>query len=174
MARHGTSRLFQFDAKRHREFDENTRAAARQEVYHSFAYLLRSSDSGRLGELLKSDFVHINGLLAEYYSIDGVTGDGFRRVKLPENSPRGGLLGMAAIHAMGSDGIVSSPVERGAWVLRHLLHDPPPPAPPNVLNLQARWPDSHNSRETSGTPRTSPMRELSSKDRPDWIRHGKF
>ena len=35
---------------------------------------------------------------------------------------------MAAIHAMGSDGVASSPVERGAWVLRHLLNDPPPPA----------------------------------------------
>ena len=45
------------------------------------------------------------------------------------------LLGMAAIHAMGSDGVVSSPVERGAWVLRHLLNDPPPPAPPNVPQI---------------------------------------
>jgi hypothetical protein len=44
---------------------------------------------------------------------------------------------MAAIHAMGSDGIESSPVERGAWVLRHILHDPPPPAPPNVPQLSA-------------------------------------
>ncbi|HIE99317.1 MAG TPA: DUF1588 domain-containing protein, partial [Fuerstia sp.] len=43
--------------------------------------------------------------------------------------------GMAAIHAMGSDGIASSPVERGAWVLRHLLNDPPPPAPPNVPQI---------------------------------------
>ena len=42
---------------------------------------------------------------------------------------------MAAIHAMGSDGIVSSPVERGAWVLRHLLNKPPPPAPPNVPQI---------------------------------------
>lgn len=42
---------------------------------------------------------------------------------------------MAAVHAMGSDGVESSPVERGAWVLRHLLHDPPPPAPPNVPQL---------------------------------------
>jgi len=37
--------------------------------------------------------------------------------------------------AMGSDGIESSPVERGAWVLRYLLNDPPPPAPPNVPQL---------------------------------------
>ena len=42
---------------------------------------------------------------------------------------------MAAICAMGSDGRQSSPVERGAWALRHLLHSPPPPAPPNVPQL---------------------------------------
>ena len=59
----------------------------------------------------------------------------FRKVNLPSGSPRGGLLGMAAIHAMGSDGVKSSPVERGAWVLRHLLQDPPPPAPPNVPQI---------------------------------------
>ena len=85
--------------------------------------------------MLKSDTVFINGLLANYYGIEGVTGDEFQEVSLPEGSPRGGLLGMAAIHAMGSDGVVSSPVERGAWVLRHLLHDPPPPAPPNVPQI---------------------------------------
>jgi len=77
----------------------------------------------------------INGLLATYYGIPGVTGDKFRKVQLPTNSPRGGLLGMAAIHAMGSDGIESSPVERGSWVLRHLLHSPPPPAPANVPQI---------------------------------------
>jgi hypothetical protein len=73
--------------------------------------------------------------LANYYGIEGVTGDEFRKVKLPAGSPRGGLLGTAAIHAMGSDGVESSPVERGAWVLRYLLNDPPPPAPPNVPQL---------------------------------------
>jgi hypothetical protein len=127
--------FFQFDVTRHREFDENTRAAVREEVYRSFAHLLRDPKGGRLGKLLKSDYIFLNGLLATYYGIDGVSGDKFRRVQLPANSPRGGLLGMAAIHAMGSDGIVSSPVERGAWVLRHLLNDPPPPAPPNVPQI---------------------------------------
>jgi hypothetical protein len=126
--------FFQFDTTLYRDFDESTRSAARQEVYQSFAHLLRSDD-GNLGQLLKSDHVFVNGLLATYYGLEGVTGDEFQKVSLPAGSPRGGLLGMAAIHAMGSDGIESSPVERGAWVLRHLLNDPPPPAPPNVPQL---------------------------------------
>jgi len=127
--------FFQFDTKLHREFDESVRASARREVYESFAHLLRDPEFGRLGKLLKSDYVFINGLLANYYGIEGVTGEEFRKVKLPVGSPRGGLLGTAAIHAMGSDGVESSPVERGAWVLRYLLNDPSPPAPPNVPQL---------------------------------------
>ncbi len=127
--------FFQFDTKLHREFDESVRASARREVYESFAHLLRDRESGQIGKLLKSDYVFINGLLANYYGIEGVTGEEFRKVKLPAGSPRGGLLGTAAIHAMGSDGVESSPVERGAWVLRYLLNDPPPPAPPNVPQL---------------------------------------
>ncbi|MDB4540123.1 DUF1592 domain-containing protein [bacterium] len=127
--------FFQFDVKLHRDFDESTRSATREEVYQSFAHLLRDSRGGRIGKLLKSDYIFVNGLLATYYGIEGVTGDEFRKIKLPADSPRGGLLGMAAIHAMGSDGVVSSPVERGAWVLRHLLNDPPPPAPPNVPQI---------------------------------------
>ena len=127
--------FFQFDTKLHREFDESVRASARKEVYESFALLLRDQEGGRLGKLLKSDYVMINGLLGTYYGIEGVTGDHFRKVSLPPDSPRGGLLGTAAVLAMGSDGIESSPVERGAWVLRYLLNDPPPPAPPNVPQL---------------------------------------
>lgn len=122
--------FFQFTALRFPRFDPSAKEAARREVYETFADVLRRN--GRLGDLLKSDSVVVNGLLAEYYGINRVVGDEFRRVPVPAGSPRGGLLGMAAIHAMGSDGEHTSPVERGAWVLRKLLDDPPPPAPPNV------------------------------------------
>ena len=131
----GMERLdfFQFDTKQFRDFDESAKAAARREVYETFAQLLRANGSAR--DLLKSDYVIVNGLLATYYGIDGVSGDEFRKVSLPKDSPRGGLLGMAAVLAMGSNGERSSPVERGAWVLRKLLHEPPPPAPPNVPQI---------------------------------------
>ncbi len=125
--------FFQFNAQLYRDFDESTKAAARTEVFRTIEHVLRENRSVR--ELLKSDYVIVNGLLATYYGLDGVSGDEFRKVSLPAGSPRGGLLGMAGIMAMGSNGEVSSPVERGAWVLRKLLHDPPPPAPPNVPQL---------------------------------------
>ena len=131
----GMDRLdfFQFDTKQFRDFDESAKAAARREVYETFAHLLRND--GSLTKLLKSDEIHVNGLLAAYYGIEGVSGDAFQKVKLPADSPRGGLLGMAAVLAMGSNGERTSPVERGAWVLRKLLHSPPPPAPPNVPQI---------------------------------------
>jgi len=125
--------LFQFDTKLYSDFDKSTQAAAREEVFRALAYLMREDQS--LTNLLKSDFVVVNGLLANYYGLDGVIGDEFRKVALPKDSPRGGLLGMAAILAMGSNGERTSPVERGAWVLRKLLNDPPPPAPANVPQI---------------------------------------
>ncbi len=131
----GLDRLdfFRFNGQMFPQFDDSAKMAARHEVFETFAHLLHSNSS--LTRLLKSDQIIINGLLANLYGIDGVTGDTFRPVTLPPGSPRGGLLGMAAIMAMGSNGERTSPVERGAWVLRNLLHNPPPPAPPNVPQL---------------------------------------
>jgi hypothetical protein len=125
--------FFQFNTQLYRDFDESTKAAARSEVFRTIEHVLRVNSSVR--DLLKSDYVVINGILANYYGIDGISGDEFRKVPVPKGSPRGGLLGMAAIMAMGSNGEVTSPVERGVWVLKFLLNDPPPPAPPAVPQL---------------------------------------
>ncbi len=125
--------FFQFDSKQYPQFDESVKAAARQEVYQTIRSIL--DEKRPLADLLKADHVVINDLLADYYGIEGVKGSDYRKVTVPANSPRGGLLGMAAILAMGSDGTRSSPVERGSWVMRKLLDDPPPPAPANVPQL---------------------------------------
>lgn len=123
--------LFQFDKDLYPDFDESTQVAAVDEVYHFVETLLRENISVR--HFLESDFIVVNGLLAQYYGIDGITGERWRKVPAPPE--RGGLLGMAAVLAMGSDGERTSPVHRGAFVLRKLLNDPPPPAPANVPQL---------------------------------------
>lgn len=131
----GMDRLDFFEVNRPKfpRFDDSTRLAAKNEVYETFAYILRHN--APLRDLLKSDYIVVNHLLADYYGIPGVTGDAFQKVSLPKDSPRGGLLGMAAINLMGGNGDRTSPVERGSWVLRKLLNDPPPPAPANVPQI---------------------------------------
>ncbi|QDV47450.1 hypothetical protein Enr13x_73590 [Stieleria neptunia] len=125
--------MFDFDARLHPEFDQAVRRSARQEVYATIRHVL--DQRLPLGTLLKADFVMVNDVLADFYSLPGVEGSHFRQVPLPATSPRGGLLGTAAMHVMGADGTRSVPAVRGAWVLTHLLHDPPPPPPANIPQL---------------------------------------
>lgn len=125
--------LFQFSKTLFPRFDDAAKAGVKQEVYETFSYLLQ--ENGPLTDLLTADYAVLNGLVAEYYGIQGVAGDEFRKVLLPAGSPRGGLLGMAAITAMGGNGQRTNPVERGAWVLRKILNEPPPPAPANVPEI---------------------------------------
>jgi hypothetical protein len=131
----GMDRLDFFEVNRAKfpRFDDSTRLAAKNEVYETFAYMLKHNSP--VSDLLHADYVVVNHLLADYYGIPGVKGDAYQRVSVSPDSPRGGLLGMAAIHVMGGNGDRSSPVERGAWVLRKLLNDPPPPAPANVPQI---------------------------------------
>ena len=131
----GMDRLDFFEVNRAKfpRFDDSTRLAAKNEVYETFAFLLRHN--APLRDLLKADYVVVNHLLADFYGIPGVRGDAYQKTALPKDSPRGGLLGMAAINVMGGNGDHTSPVERGAWVLRKLLNDPPPPAPANVPQI---------------------------------------
>jgi hypothetical protein len=137
--------FFEINLALYPAFDTATKVAAKAEVYETFKALL--ADNASLAHLLKSDYAVVNRVLAQYYGLGFPAGDGFEKVKLPADSPRGGLLGMAAIHFMGSNGERTSAVERGAWVLRKILNDPPPPAPANVPAITRLAGKSLSTRE---------------------------
>lgn len=61
-------------------------------------------DTLSLTTLLDSDFAMLNEKLATLYDVPGVTGSDLQRVVLPAGSPRGGVLGMASVPTMTSNG----------------------------------------------------------------------
>jgi hypothetical protein len=75
--------------------------------------------------LVKSDFVVINERLARFYGIEGVKGDHFRRVAVPDGVQRGGVATQASMLCLTSNGTRTSPVKRGTWVLKNLLGTDP-------------------------------------------------
>src|SRR6202011_2152081 len=66
----------------------------------------------------------------------GVTGEQMRKVTLPANSPRGGILTQGTVLIITSNPDRTSPVKRGLFILDNILGVPPPPPPPNVPLLE--------------------------------------
>jgi mono/diheme cytochrome c family protein len=111
-------------------FDAQLRASFRRETEQLFEHVM-SADRSVL-ELLSARYTFLDERLARHYGIDGVNGSYFRRVELPEDSPRGGLLGQGSILTATSVANRTSPVVRGAWVVENLLGAEVPPPPPGV------------------------------------------
>ncbi len=95
-----------------------------------------------LDRFLDADFTFVNGGLARLYKIPSVHGAEFQKVTLPDRR-RGGLLGMAGMLTASANGIDTSPVVRGVWVLKNILGTPPVPPPPDVKPLE---PDIRGAR----------------------------
>jgi hypothetical protein len=89
-------------------------------------------------DLLTADYTFLNETLARHYGIPNITGSHFRRVALPEGSPRRGLLGHGSILSITAYSTRTSPVLRGKYVLDNLLASPPPPPPPDVPSLDTQ------------------------------------
>jgi hypothetical protein len=119
-----------------KDFDDNLRFAMAQETKLLFKNIVRANRP--ITELLSADYTFLNERLARHYGIPGIKGDYFRRVALPADSPRRGLLGHASVLTVTSVANRTSPVIRGAWVLDNILGVPPSPPPPGVeTNLDA-------------------------------------
>ncbi|HEX6999304.1 MAG TPA: DUF1588 domain-containing protein, partial [Gammaproteobacteria bacterium] len=108
--------------------------------------------------LITADYTFVNERLAAHYGIAHVRGANFRRVDLPADSPRGGLLGQGSILTLTSYPTRTSPVLRGKFVLDNLLASPPPPPPP-VPALDAEEPGEQATktlREAMAAHRANP------------------
>ncbi|MDB4624495.1 DUF1592 domain-containing protein [Rubripirellula sp.] len=121
------------DAGKFDVFNDEVRELMRRETLTFFAGVMRGNLP--VTTLLDGQFTYLNEPLARYYGLPGVKGPEFRRVSL-RGTPRGGLLTQASILTVTSDPTRTSPVKRGKWILENLLNTPPPPAPPNVPELE--------------------------------------
>ena len=98
-----------------------------------FARAIMQEDRSVL-DFIDARFSFVNGPLARYYGIAGVSGEEFQRTEL-DGEKRGGLVTQASVLTLSSYATRTSPVLRGKWVLENLLGTPPPPPPPGTPPL---------------------------------------
>lgn len=122
------------DANLFPEFDELLNISMPRETELFFQETLDHDLS--LVNFVDSDFTFLNNRLAEHYGIDGVIGQEFRKVALPADSLRGGVLTQASILKVTANGTNTSPVLRGDWVLKNILGTPTSPPPDNVGSVE--------------------------------------
>ena len=91
-------------------------------------------NNGPIRHFIDSDYTFMNQLLGELIYKQKVIGETFRKVKL-EDGRRGGLLTMPAVMTVTANGVDTSPIVRGVYVLENILGTPPPPPPPDVEPL---------------------------------------
>ena len=120
------------DPEKYPAFDETLRQAMVEETSRYLEEIM--STDGSILDLIDSDYTFLNERLARHYEVDGVQGETFRRVRLPDDR-RGGILTQASILTLTSNPTRTSPVKRGKWILENILGTPPPPPPPNVPEL---------------------------------------
>jgi hypothetical protein len=108
--------------------DEALVEAALDESRMFFTELLEKNLPAR--NVIDSDFTYLNERLAAHYGIPGVEGGAMRRVSLPADSVRGGVMTQAIVLKVTANGTTTSPVVRGKWINERILGRvvPPPPS----------------------------------------------
>ncbi|HEY0076927.1 MAG TPA: DUF1592 domain-containing protein [Abditibacteriaceae bacterium] len=135
------------------QLDDGLIASATNETRAFFKELLKNDLPVK--NIVASDFAMLNERMAVLYNIPNVEGNQIRRVQLPADSPRGGLMTQASILKVTANGTTTSPVLRGAWIMERILGEPPPPPPPSIPAVE---PDTRGA---------TTIRELLDKHRAD-------
>jgi hypothetical protein len=115
-------------------FNFRVREAMRAETELLFQHLLR--ENLPVEELLSAKYSFMNQTLAAFYGIRGVKGSEMRKVEIPEDVQRQGLLSHGSFLVVTSNPTRTSPVKRGQFILDNLLGTPAPPPPPNIPPLE--------------------------------------
>ena len=117
------------------EFQPYLEDAMRREPREFFKFAVR--DRLPVSQLLSTPMNIVSQRLAEHYGISGVEGTRFRRVDVDQTkNTRGGFLTMAAVCKVTANGSTTSPVKRGAWVMKKILGQPPQAPPPDVPAIE--------------------------------------
>ncbi|MBI3411622.1 MAG: DUF1592 domain-containing protein [Planctomycetes bacterium] len=128
-------------------FDQTLRKAIYEESILFFLDLFQSDRA--VTQVLDADYTFLNDSLASHYGITGVTGPQWRRVEGVRKYGRGGILGLASVHAKQSGASRTSPVLRGNWVVETLLGEklPRPPADVPILPDEEGGADKRTTRQ---------------------------
>ena len=116
------------------ELNGELRGAMKRESEMMFEHILREDRS--IVELIDSDYAFLNERLAKHYGVPEVMGKDMRKVALPPNSPRGGVLTAGSVLVVTSNPTRTSPVKRGVFLLDEILGMPAPPPPADIPNLE--------------------------------------
>ncbi|MFP6764986.1 MAG: DUF1592 domain-containing protein, partial [Planctomycetaceae bacterium] len=126
----------EIDRKRFPRLTRDTRTQLRREPVEFLQYLIRQNLP--LRNLIQSDFIVANEVVADYYELTDRPESGFEFMAIAHQQKHlGGVLTQAGILAGLSDGRESNPVKRGAWLARRIIAEPPDDPPPNVPELPA-------------------------------------
>lgn len=148
--------VVQPDQKRFR-FPMPLREAMKRETEEFFWNVMQENRS--VMDFVNGSYSFLNERLAQHYGIPGVAGDHFRKVELPAESMRRGVLTHGSVLTITSDPTRTSPVKRGKWVIENILGIASPPPPPNVppLDDDKKGPPTGTVRQRLEQHRTNPV-----------------
>jgi hypothetical protein len=115
-------------------YAEDYPASMKAEARLFFHDLLKNN--GSVAQFIDSEHTFVDKKLAKLYDLPEKSSlrlaDGFQKVSLKGNTKRGGLLGMAGVLTVSANGVETSPVTRGIWVMENILGIQAPPPPDEV------------------------------------------